>query len=58
MTAPDDPVEQVKRILADYHAATETLEHAQRFAEALAGDNDPGRRGVAAELIEIVGVPQ
>lgn len=36
---------------------TEILDRAQRFAEALAFDEDEVRRAVAAELIEIVGVP-
>jgi predicted nucleic acid-binding Zn-ribbon protein len=36
---------------------TEIVEHTQRFAEALSEDTDPSRREAAAELIEIVGVP-
>lgn len=57
MSAPDELLALAQRYRDEHHALAETVEHTQRFAEALAGDTDPSRREVAAELIAIVGVP-
>lgn len=53
----DPLIERAERHLAADHARDQKLDRAQRFADALARDNDEVRRAVAAELIEIVGTP-
>ncbi len=53
----DELLQEAERHREQDHARDETLERAQRFAEALAADTDPARREVAAELIAIVGSP-
>lgn len=58
---PQDAIDAVAAGWAKHHAeeatCAEILDRAQRFAEALAFDDDAVRRAVAAELIEIIGVP-
>lgn len=53
----DPIVAAAEKHLAADHARDETLDAAQRFAEALSADTDAVRRAVAVELIAIVGVP-
>ena len=53
-----DPIlEEADRHRAADAAMRDALEHVRRYAEALAVDEDPARQSVAAELIDIVGVP-
>lgn len=54
----DELLQEAERHREHDHARDETLEHVRRFVEVLAADEDPGRREVAAELIEIVGTPE
>lgn len=54
----DELLQEAERHREHDHERDETLEHVQRFAEALASDVDPARREVAGELIAIVGIPE
>lgn len=45
-----------RRLVEAHRLRDEAMEQARRFVEALTVDDDPARRAVAAELIEIVGV--
>lgn len=60
--SPQAAVDAAAASWAKHHAEktnpVEILDRAQRYAEALAFDEDAARRSVAVELIEILGVPQ
>lgn len=59
---PQFAVDAVAADWAKHHTReavlTDIIDRAQRYAEVLAADDDAVRRAVAAELIEIVGVPR
>ena len=54
----DELLAAAERFRTEHHHLEDVVEKVRRFAEALAADTDPGRREVAAELIDIVGTPE